>query len=322
MTAQVRSLGLVGARGYVGRELLSLIAIHPHLQIAYAVSRSGARRELADIAPEFPIGLTFEDLTPEAAAARGADAVVLMTPNGEAASWARAIEATSPETVIVDVSTDHRFDDGWIYGLPERNRDRLHGARRIANPGCYATALALAAGPLLPVLHGPVHAFGVSGYSGAGRTPNPRNDPERVRDNLMPYALADHMHERESRRHLSADIRFAPHVAPFFRGLTVTVMADLRMEMGHDDLRGLYRTAYSDEPMVVFTETAPEARDVADRPHAAVGGVTVADDGRRAIVVGAVDNLLKGAASQVIQNLNLAFGFDETTGLRVSEPRK
>src|SRR5690606_17762708 len=128
--------------------------------------------------------LVFEALSPEQAAARAVDAVVLALPNGASAPY---VEALGERPVLVDLSADHRFDDGWRYGLVELFRDRLRGARRISNPGCYATAAQIALSPIAAELTAPPRIFGVSGYSGAGTTPSDRNDPDKLRDNLMPY---------------------------------------------------------------------------------------------------------------------------------------
>src|SRR4029079_13504573 len=122
-----------------------------------------------------------------------------------------AIERAQPGAVIVDLSADHRFDAAWVYGQPERKREGLTRARRIANPGCYATAMQLALAPLLPLVEGPANVFGVSGYSGAGTTPSPKNDPEALRDNLIPYALVGHGHEREVEAELGCRLFFVPH---------------------------------------------------------------------------------------------------------------
>ena len=149
------------------------------------------------------------------------------------------------------------------------------------------------------------HAFGVSGYSGAGATPSPRNDVEALRDNLMPYALVGHGHEREVTRH-AGPVFLMPHVAPFFRGITMTVSLPLSRPLTAVELRAVYERAYEGEPLV---------RDAASRPHATLGGFAVDPSGRHAVVVSTLDNLLKGAASQAVQNLNLAFGFPELTGL-------
>lgn len=311
-TTRMHTIGLIGARGHVGRELLGLVARHPALALAYASSRELAGQP---VEPGDATGLRYEDLDAGACARRGADAVILALPNGLAGPWVAAIAAARPDTVLVDLSADHRFDPAWAYGLPEHFRDRLRGARRIANPGCYATAMQLALRPLLPFLDGEPRCFGVSGYSGAGTTPSPRNDPERLSDNLMPYALTGHVHEREVGQHLGAPVRFLPHVAGFFRGLSITASASLRPGVRRDDLERAYAAAYGAEPLVSVTEQPPEIRDVAGTPHARVGGLAVSADGRHVAVVSVLDNLGKGAASQALQNLNLALGLDELTGI-------
>lgn len=319
-------IGLIGARGHVGRELLRLVAGHPALALAYASSRELAGQPVdaagaATAAADTRGDPRFEDLDAEACAraAGVADVVILALPNGLAAPYVDAITSARPGTVLVDLSADHRFDPAWTYGLPEHFRDRLRGARRISNPGCYATAMQLALRPLLPFAGGEPRCFGVSGYSGAGTTPSPRNDPGRLADNLLPYSLTGHLHEREVGRHLDAPVRFLPHVAAFFRGLSITVSVDLAPGLDMDELRDrlerAYAAAYDAEPLVAVTEQPPEIRDVAGSPRALVGGLTVSADGRHLAVVSVLDNLLKGAASQALQNVNLALGLDELTGI-------
>ncbi|MCC6553175.1 MAG: N-acetyl-gamma-glutamyl-phosphate reductase [Polyangiaceae bacterium] len=314
MASARTSIGLVGARGYVGRELARILLRHPRVEIAYVVSRGQAGQPVSGLVPGAPPALLFEDLSPEAAAARGADAVVLALPNDLSPPWVAAIERARPGAVIVDVSSDHRLDDGWVYGLPELHRARIAGARRIANPGCYATAAALSVRPVAELLAAPACAFGVSGYSGAGTTPSPRNDVEALRDNLMPYSLVGHAHEREVTRH-AGPVALMPHVAPFFRGITVTVSMTLGAPLSREALRARYEAAYAGEPLVKLLDAIPLVRDAANHPHASIGGFAVDEPRRRAVVVATLDNLLKGAASQAVQNLNLALGFPELEGL-------
>jgi N-acetyl-gamma-glutamyl-phosphate reductase len=199
--------------------------------------------------------------------------------------------------------------------LPELTRDRYAGQRRISNPGCYATAMQLAVAPMRNRLAGPVQCFGVSGYSGAGTTPSDKNDPDKLRDNLMPYALTGHIHEREVTRHLGHAVEFMPHVAPHFRGLTITANLHLSTAMTREQVVSIYRDAYRDEPLVRVLDDAPWVSRIAGRHHVEIGGFALSDDGRRLVVVSTEDNLLKGAATQALQNLNLAFGLAETTGL-------
>lgn len=314
MDATVKTVGLVGARGHVGKELIGLLTRHDRLQIAYVVSRASAGQPLAALVPGAPQDLRFEDLSPDEAAARRADAVVLALPNDLSPPWVLAMTRDKPDAVVVDVSADHRFDDDWVYGLPEHHRARLTGARRIANPGCYATAAALAVRPVAALLASPACAFGVSGYSGAGTTPSPRNDVEALRDNLMPYSLIGHTHEREVTRH-AGPVALMPHVAPFFRGIGMTVSMTFHAPLSRQALRRHYEDAYAGEPLVRLIDAIPLVRDAAGHPHATLGGFAVDEARCRGVVVATLDNLLKGAASQALQNLNLALGFPELSGI-------
>ena len=308
-------VGLIGARGHTGRELIGLIAGHPELMLGYAVSREWAGRPVAEIAPEDQDECVFEALTPEEAATRRADVVILALPDGAAKNYIDAIEKTAPHRIVIDLSADHRFDDRWAYGLPELNRDKILSAKRIANPGCYATAMQLSLAPLIDHLDGVPAVFGVSGYSGAGTTPSPKNDVERLRDNLMPYSLSGHKHEQEATRHLGVPVRFMPHVHPAFRGLLVTAHLPLKAPLDAAALRALYEARYGGEKLISLQEEAPELKDGAGRNGVLIGGFAVSDDGRSAVVVAAEDNLLKGAAVQAIQNANLALGLHELTGI-------
>lgn len=309
-------IGLVGARGYAGRELIAILARRGDMALSFAVSRGMAGEPVTRLAPEADPDLMFESLSPEEIAARGADAVILAMPNGQAGDYVRAIESAAPRTVIVDLSADYRFDESWVYGLPEvHGRARSAGASRVSNPGCYATAGQLCVAPVRDRLSGPAHLFGVSGYSGAGTTPSRKNDVEALKDNLMPYGLLGHTHEQEMSRHLGREVRFSPHVAAFFRGITLTAQLEFAEPMTAEALRGAYEDAFSGEPLIAIQDAIPEISDGAFNPGAVLGGFALSDDGRRAVVVCALDNLLKGAATQAIQNLALALGRPEFDGL-------
>ncbi len=322
MSAQRSSIGIVGARGHTGAELIRLIAAHPRCSLAFVSSRELGGQRVADHIDGFAGDLRYETLDAAAVAARAADAVVLALPNGKTAPYVDAIDAGGGDTVIVDLSADYRFDDGWYYGLPELTRRHYTGQRRISNPGCYASAMQFAIAPMRELLDGPVQCFGVSGYSGAGTTPSDKNDVDKLRDNLMPYALVDHLHEREVTRQFGAPIEFMPHVAPHFRGLTITANLHLRDATTLDAVRARFAAAYADEPLVTVVDDAPWMSRMANRHGVEVGGFTLSTDGRRLVVVATLDNLLKGAATQAMQNLNLAFGFGEIEGIPLSSSSK
>ncbi len=314
-------IGLVGGRGYTGAQLLSLLGTHPRMELGFASSTSQAGQPLATVCPGWPDSkMNFCALQPEEVSSLQVDAWVLAVPNGVAAVWAGAIRNAHEDALILDLSADHRFDADWTYGLPELFRDRIRHSRRVSNPGCYATGVQLALQPVQGQLAGTPVIFGVSGFSGAGRAPNDRNNPERLRDNLIPYSLSGHGHEKEISFQLGREVRFMPHVAAFFRGISLTISATLAEPAEALSLFEIYRDAYRDEVRVQISRQIPQISAVRDTPDIHIGVFSVdARDPRRVTNVATLDNLWKGAASQAIQNLNLALGLDEHEGIGVMQ---
>lgn len=312
-----RTINLVGGRGYTGSELLGLVAGHPQMKLGIASSRSEAGQSLSSACASWPEdGRTFTRLDPDGVSNYPADAWVLALPNGLAGQWVDAILAAFPESVILDLSADYRFDSNWTYGLPERYRDQIRNARLISNPGCYATGAQLGLLPLFEDLRSDPLIFGVSGYSGAGKTPSPRNDPEVLKDNLIPYALSGHMHEREISYQLHTAVRFMPHVASFFRGISLTIAFELDYPVTAGELEMLFRQAYAGEKHIWLSGDIPQVSAVQNTPDVHIGGFNVdARNPAQGSLVVVLDNLLKGAASQAMQNLNLALGLDENEGI-------
>jgi N-acetyl-gamma-glutamyl-phosphate reductase common form len=297
--------------------------------------------------------LVFSDVGPEQLAAGAhppVDAWVLALPNGLCAAHAAAIEAGAAARgqrappLMLDLSADMRFcasggrgPGGWVYGLPERPgaRAALASARRIANPGCYATGAQLALLPLLSGSGGGLHwdaaakphVFGVSGYSGAGTTPSDKNDPERLRDNILAYSLVNHIHEREVGWHCglgsrggagasppgAGGVAFMPHVAPFFQGIHLTVTGHLApggSAPSADAIAARFAAFYEGEKLVAVLgkDTPDVARHGTGKHGVTLGGFTYDPATRRVALVSCIDNLLKGAATQALQNINLAMG--------------
>ncbi|MCW2068091.1 UNVERIFIED_ORG: N-acetyl-gamma-glutamyl-phosphate reductase [Stenotrophomonas maltophilia] len=314
-TSSSFTVGIVGARGHTGAELIRLVAAHPNLQLGFVSSRELAGQRVSDHYPQWQGELQFENLDADAVAAKGVDAVILALPNGLAAPFVAALETAKPDTVIVDLSADYRFDTAWYYGLPELTRDRYNGQKHISNPGCYATAIQLAIHPLRELLAGPPQCFGVSGYSGAGTSPSDKNNVELLADNLMPYALTNHVHEREVSVQLGVAVEFMPHVAPHFRGITLTANLWLNRVQTREQIVERFQQAYAGEALIEVVDEAPWVSRIAGRHGAQVGGFTLAPGGKRVVVVATLDNLLKGAATQAMQNLNLALGIDELTSI-------
>ncbi len=311
--------GLIGARGHVGKELIPLLLAHPQVELELISSRELEGQPVQAMVPEAVSDLHFRNVGPEELARAGLDVCFLALPNGYASEFVQAVEQGSPDTCLIDLSGDHRFDDAWVYGLSEYQRLALAGARRISNPGCYATGMQLAIRPYLDWLAEPPVCFGVSGYSGAGTKPSPKNDLNVLRDNLLPYALANHLHEEEVSHQMNQPVHFSPHVAQFFRGISLTIHLRLQSAVTYAQAMQRLREAYENEPLVQVSEEIPEVKANAGRHHAVVGGLTLGDAGQRLVLVATLDNLLKGAATQAVQNMNLAFGFEELTGIAWEE---
>ena len=308
-------LGLIGARGYVGSELIKLAQAHPHIELAFVSSREREGHLLSDYEQNAPCGMRYCNYSAENALQNPVDILVLALPNGLAKNWVNAFDAANSECVLLDLSADYRFNTEWFYGLPELTRNSYKGQIRISNPGCYSTAMQLAIAPMREYLAGAVQCFGVSGYSGAGVTRSNNNNPDLLKDNLIPYALQNHIHEREVAAQMGCEVHFMPHVASHFRGLSITTNMQLSNALQLEQIEVLYRDFYQNEQFVEITTEIPWLSAVANTPNAQIGGFKLSDNGRRLVVVSVLDNLLKGAASQALQNINLAFGMPKTLGI-------
>ena len=218
-------VALIGARGYTGQALINLLNAHPNMDLRYVSSRELAGQKLKGYEKR---DIIYENLSAEDVRRMEErdeiDAWVMALPNGVCKPYVDAIEQVGANrSLVIDLSADYRFDDKWTYGLPELvDRSKLARATRISNPGCYATAAQLGIAPLLPHLGGQPTVFGVSGYSGAGTKPSPKNDTKNLTNNLIPYSLTDHIHEREISSQLGQSVAFIPHVAVWFQGITVS----------------------------------------------------------------------------------------------------
>ena len=219
-------VALIGARGYTGQALISLLNSHPNMDLRYVSSRELAGQKLKGYEKR---DITYENLTADDVRRmeekNEIDCWVMALPNGVCKPFVDAIEQVGHnKSVIVDLSADYRFDNNWTYGLPELvDRSKIAKAIRISNPGCYATAAQIGIAPLIPHLGGQPTVFGVSGYSGAGTKPSPKNDVKNLTNNLIPYSLTDHIHEREISNQLGVSVAFIPHVAVWFQGIHVSV---------------------------------------------------------------------------------------------------
>lgn len=330
--------GIVGASGFTGAELLRLLAAHPDIEVRYATADTQAGAAAAALYPSLAAAypnLSFDEFTLDRA--RALDVVFLGLPHQ--ASMALAPQLVGHVACVVDLSAAFRLKDAsayprWygfehdqpalleeaVYGLPERNRDDLNGARLVATPGCYVTAATLALAPLLDA--GLVDPAGIivdaaSGVSGAGRAASATNAFCSVDENFVAYGLLDHRHTPEIEQNLGgASVLFTPHLAPMNRGILASCYG--RPAAGGDvtteALLTALRDGYADEPFVVVIEGSPSTKATlgANTAH-----VTARYDERTGFVLAicALDNLTKGASGGAVQAANVALGLDETAGL-------
>ncbi|KAK9237907.1 Aspartate/glutamate/uridylate kinase [Lipomyces kononenkoae] len=310
-------VALIGARGYTGQNLISLINSHPYLEIAHVSSRELAGKDVEGYTRS---AVKYENLLVDDVARLekegGVDMWVMALPNGVCKPFVNGIADVGGNGAIVDLSADYRFDDTWTYGLPELNdRSVIANSKTVANPGCYATGSQLAIAPLLPYLSGQPTIFGVSGYSGAGTKPSPKNDVNVLSDNLIPYALTDHIHEAEVATQLGTNVSFIPHVGQWFQGITLTISIPLQKHLSSKDVRSIYEERYDGEPLIQVAQDIPLVKDIAGKHGVVIGGFGVHSSQPRVVVVATIDNLLKGAATQCLQNINLMLGYDELAGI-------
>ena len=165
--------------------------------------------------------------------------------------------------------------------------------------------------PINKMIDGEVNFFGISGYSGAGATPNDRNDPDKLKNNIIPYSLNNHIHEKEVSFHMQREINFMPHVADFFRGILITGNFSLMSQYSSQEIRNIFDDFYDEHSFIVIKEEFPSISEVINTPNAMIGGFNIDESKKRLSFCCSIDNLLKGAASQAIQNLNNAMNFDE-----------
>ncbi|EMC94792.1 hypothetical protein BAUCODRAFT_561989 [Baudoinia panamericana UAMH 10762] len=316
-------IALIGARGYTGQALIDLLNRHPNMDLCHVSSRELAGKRLKGYEKK---EIIYENLSPDdvrrMAEKQEIDCWVMALPNGVCKPYVDAVdESGHKEALVIDLSADYRFTPSWTYGLPELvQRSKIASSTRVSNPGCYATAAQLGIAPLLPHLApSPAHptVFGVSGYSGAGTKPSPKNNVQNLTDNLIPYSLTDHIHEREISAQLGTEVAFIPHVAVWFAGIHHTISLPLAHEMTSRDVRNLYQDRYHGEKLVTVRGESPLVKSIAGKHGVEIGGFAVHSGGKRVVINVTIDNLLKGAATQCLQNMNLALGYAEYEGIPV-----
>lgn len=334
-------VGIVGGTGYTGVELLRLLALHPQVSLQAITSRADAGTSVSQMFPSLRGLVDLQFVHPEEAHLDQCDLVFFATPNGIAMQQTRALLAAGVK--VIDLAADFRLQDiaSWekwygmkhacpdlvseaVYGLPEINREKIRSARLIANPGCYPTAVQLGFIPLLEsdaIESGSLIADAKSGVSGAGRKAEIPTLFAEAGDNFKAYGVPGHRHLPEIRQGLArvhgaeVGLTFVPHLTPLIRGIHATLYGRLKKDI---DLQSLFEQRYANEPFVDVMPAGshPETRSVrgSNRCRIAIhrpqGGDTV-------VVLSVIDNLVKGAAGQAVQNMNIMFGFPENMALNI-----
>jgi N-acetyl-gamma-glutamyl-phosphate reductase len=321
---------VIGAAGFSGAQLAALVDAHPFFALGQVTARADAGRRIVDIAPEYRVQAVLQEFDLEGVTA--GDFAAVCYPHAEAAAMVGQLVDRGAR--VVDVSADHRLRDAaaypeWygfdhprpdlleeaVYGLPEVNREAIRTARVVANPGCYPTAALLAMLPLTGRL-ADIVVDAKSGVSGAGKAPSPDVHYSSVADSVRAYKVLSHRHTPEIAQEIGAPVVFTPHLVPVDRGLLASVYARIDGEVPSGDaLRALYDDFYSAAPFVEVVDTPPGMHAVQHTNFAQVCPMVDPATGRL-ISFGVIDNLMKGAAGQAVQNLNLMAGRPEDEGLR------
>jgi N-acetyl-gamma-glutamyl-phosphate reductase len=333
-------IGIVGGTGYTGVELLRLLANHPQASVEVITSRSNAGTPVAELFPNLRGKYDIRFSEPDVDSYRDCDLVFFATPNTVAMGQAESL--LDKNIKVIDLAADFRIEhiptwEKWygethacpslvkqaVYGLPEINRDAIKTASLIANPGCYPISVILALLPLLEhdlIEPSTIIADCKSGVSGAGRSANVANAFCEVTESVKAYGVAGHRHLPEIKQVLrsinkNADLVFIPHLMPMIRGMHATVYADSKNT--DVNIQQIFEDFYCDEPFVDVMPSGshPETRSVRAANHCRIAVHYLAES-KKYVVLSVIDNLVKGAAGQAVQNMNLMFGLDETTGLK------
>lgn len=320
-------VAIAGATGYAGQELLRLLAGHPGIRVTTAMSSSSEARRVPALAR-----IWDGDIRPlDTSRLADADIVCLALPEHASAALGPALAASG--TRVIDLSGAFRLRDddarrtwypdapvlppGTAYGLTERHREAIAAAAFVANPGCYPTAAILALAPLAAagLIDGDIIIDAKSGVSGAGKKPTERTHFSEVHGSLSAYGVFHHRHAAEMEQDIGRSVTFVPHLVPINRGILETIYVRLAPGVGAGQVGQALEAAYHDAPFVrLFGDELPDIKQVTYTNFCDIGWRVDAPTGR-AVLVSCLDNLIKGAAGQAVQNLNLMCGLDERTGL-------
>jgi len=314
-----KSVGIIGANGYTGSELVRLLAFHPNIELKFLFSRSNSGVKISDLYPDLE---AVCDLT-LTGSVQQVDILFLCLPHKESQNWLNE-NPVSDETLIIDLGNDFRLEGefknrNFIYGLPEIYFNKIQNSKSIANPGCFATAIQLALLPLAKEnLLKDVYTTGITGSTGAGQSLQPTTHFTWRNDNISAYKTLNHQHVDEILKQINSlnnqevELNFVPWRGDFARGIFTSSIIGCDLEL--ETIYALYKDFYKDSPFVKVSEKPMDMKQVVNTNYCVI---SIEKKGNKIAVHSAIDNLLKGASGQAVQNMNIANGWEQNLGLNL-----
>jgi len=314
-----KSVGIIGANGYTGSELVRLLAFHPNIELNFLFSRSNSGVRISELYPDLDsiCNLVLTD------SVQPVDVLFLCLPHKESQNWLNE-NSVSDETLVIDLGNDFRLDGNFknrnfVYGLPEINFNEIQDSKSIANPGCFATAIQLALLPLAKEnLLKDVYTTGITGSTGAGQSLQPTTHFTWRNDNISAYKTLNHQHVDEILKQVNllnekeVELNFVPWRGDFARGIFTSSIVECDLEL--ETIYTLYKDFYKDSPFVKVSEKPIDMKQVVNTNFCVI---QIEKQGNKIAVHSAIDNLLKGASGQAVQNMNIANGWKQNLGLNL-----
>ncbi len=321
----MHKVGIIGASGYTGYELIKILSRHRHANLEVLNSESLAGKQVSEAYPDFGGSAKFTNFSIDEINGMDLELAFLAVPHGVATKIVPRLKCR-----VIDLSADYRFRDSSeyeriykvehkdrgnqaAYGLPELFRGDIMHATLVANPGCYATGMILSSFPIKGISKYAVFDC-KSGWSGAGKSSPYAKDHSLSKDNIIAYNLVNHRHRFEVRQFLPFPLSFTPHIIDTFQGMMITAHIILEGKASAEDVKGMFSEFYKNSRFVKIVDCVPDLHAVQKTNEIHIGGFEI-DDNSQILIVSVLDNLLKGASGQAVQNMNIMLGFDEAEGL-------
>lgn len=324
-----KKVGIIGASGYTGYELIKILKNHPKVELAVLNSKSYEGKKVKELYPDFDGEETYTNYSVDEINKMKLDCMFLAVPHTKAFEILPKLKSKK----IIDLSADYRFkkiqkyeevyktkhpdeknNKKAVYGLPELFKEKIKKAKVIANPGCYATVCILSAFPIQKLSKYIVFDC-KSGYSGAGKNSIYAKDHNVINENIVAYTLTNHRHKYEVEQFIKTKLSLTPHVIDAFQGMMCTMHVILKKNVSVENIKKLYKEFYKNQHFIkIMEDKIPDLHDIQKTNYCNIGGFEI-DENNQLVVVSVIDNLIKGASGQAVQNMNLMFGFGESEGL-------